>query len=496
MIRKIFIAFFFIVIFIYFFNDTKPFIHSSSDSKTKITLKINKKTVAKGKKIKLKGKISPSFSNLDIVILKKKVGKKRFKPIATVKTNANGKFKIKRKIKRSSIFKAKAIFNGNTIKSKKRRVLVTRTGGCHPVYDECDEEIYGDCGSNNTFFNVSPIQTNRIQEIIPLGNLNPPGGHVFPVDHIYIHIKPDPIDNSALVPLHAPGNIWIVNIERNKNITSGVEDYSIFFRTCNQFIGYFYHVPSLSEKIMAEFTPPYTYSVELNTGNQRFKVDLKDVNIAIEAGEIIGMVGNINGPSSEYDIVSFDMGCYDTRIAPLFFVNPYILFPTTLYTVCPLDYFDAELSAILKSHLGYFGTKRTIEPICGTISQDVADTAQGIWYLKGTNEQTERVMSEDEHLALVHDNIDPSKGVFSVGNSFNNVQTGRYFFTPSHNGKVNRDFDEIISDGSTYCYEVEEGFTFILQLTSNITLRIEKQANNSCGSGPWSFNTEYIDFER
>ena len=33
-------------------------------------------------------------------------------------------------------------------------------------------------------FTVSPLDVMEVREIIPLGNLNPRGGHVFPTDHI------------------------------------------------------------------------------------------------------------------------------------------------------------------------------------------------------------------------------------------------------------------------------------------------------------------------
>jgi hypothetical protein len=35
-------------------------------------------------------------------------------------------------------------------------------------------------------FTISPIDPGEISGIVPLGNLNPLGGHVFPTDHIYL----------------------------------------------------------------------------------------------------------------------------------------------------------------------------------------------------------------------------------------------------------------------------------------------------------------------
>ncbi len=36
-------------------------------------------------------------------------------------------------------------------------------------------------------FTASPLEADEIERIIPLGNLNPRGGHVFPTDHIYLN---------------------------------------------------------------------------------------------------------------------------------------------------------------------------------------------------------------------------------------------------------------------------------------------------------------------
>jgi hypothetical protein len=41
-------------------------------------------------------------------------------------------------------------------------------------------------------FTVSPLDPGQIREIIPLGNLNPMGGHVFPTDHVYLNYANQP----------------------------------------------------------------------------------------------------------------------------------------------------------------------------------------------------------------------------------------------------------------------------------------------------------------
>jgi hypothetical protein len=135
--------------------------------------------------------------------------------------------------------------------------------------------------------------------------------------------------------------------------------------------------------------------------------------------------------------------------------------------------------------------KRTVEPLCGTIKQDVAATAQGRWFLSGTSGTS---WQEDHQLSLIHHNVDHAQGLFSVGDSISSLSTGTYSFTPTFSSYVNRDFDEVTADGQIYCYNTSTK-VILVQLLTNTTLRIESQELGSCGSGPWSFSN-YTDFER
>jgi hypothetical protein len=134
--------------------------------------------------------------------------------------------------------------------------------------------------------------------------------------------------------------------------------------------------------------------------------------------------------------------------------------------------------------------------IGGTIVQDVAGTAQGLWFLPGVP-----TSPEDPHLALVHDNVDPSQPVFSVGNDTFGLSSGTYTYTPQSSGIVDRDFSAITNDGLTYiCHYWEVGNpstpigTILLQMPTATTLQIEAQSYNA--GGPWSFQGNEVLFER
>ena len=114
--------------------------------------------------------------------------------------------------------------------------------------------------------------------------------------------------------------------------------------------------------------------------------------------------------------------------------------------------------------------------------------------------------------ALVHNNVNTSVGVFSIGDSMDSFgfRSGIYSFAPVESGSVNLDFQYVRPSG-VYCYETESGFgslqlnqnnprtVILVQLLDNATLRLGLLPNSdgSCGAGPWNFtNGDWADFQR
>lgn len=347
------------------------------------------------------------------------------------------------------------------------------------------------CDDKKEFFTVSHIPISELQNIVPLGNLNP-SGHTFPTNHLYFHLKAfTGYQRELSAPAVAPGNISIISIVSSEYMwdEQQIKDYKINFAVCDGVIGYFIHLTSLSEKLLESFGQTQNCN-EYDTGGVHYKTCQRDFYsspISVASGEPIGTVGG-----------SSDFGLADLRTPELVYANPNRWYDEPLHRVCPLDYFTEDVKTQLKFLLGSSDTKRTIEPICGEVAQDKPGTSRGVWFIKGTS----NTYPEDPQLALVHDNIDPLKEVFSVGTSINGLQSGAYYFTPENSGLVNRDFNDVKVDGNVYCYETEgrfdgkSSFIIIIQLTTSTTLIIEKQNSNSCGNGPWTFSSNYADFER
>lgn len=338
------------------------------------------------------------------------------------------------------------------------------------------------CGDSQQLFTTSPVDTSKLMSIRPLGNLGP-SAHTFPTRHLYLNRNSEVVGADYMEDILAPGEITITTVTSSANLTLDTVDYSIYFSPCSEVSGYFLHVLSLSSTLEESFTEPYDFCNEYETGGWEYRQCSKTLNVKVSAGAPLGQTG----------VQTFDLGLRDSRLPAPVYANQDRWGSEHLTVACPLDYFTPSIKADLYSFLGYANERRTEEPLCGEVAQDEPGTAQGMWFTPGTT----NILQEDEQLALVHDNIDYTQGVFSVGTAAGDVASGRYQFTPEHSGLVNRDFDEVALDGNVYCYENEEEWssTLLVQLTSEDDLSIDTGSGTTCGSGPWSLSDSAV-FER
>ncbi|MCL4354488.1 hypothetical protein M1349_03395 [Patescibacteria group bacterium] len=202
----------------------------------------------------------------------------------------------------------------------------------------------------------------------------------------------------------------------------------------------------------------------------------------------------------------FDFEMSDHRTTALQFANPKRFEGgfDFKHIVCPLDYFTPELKQKFLSQMAdYFdpSLKRTAQPLCGEYMQDVPKTAQGVWF---KNKSDTADHGENRAITLAHHNVLAQKGIFSIGTqAVSTIEPGEYPFDPRPSGLVNRDFKDITADGKVYCFEptgltgtYNYPFRIILQMTSPTKLKIEGQKNQGCGTGPWQFDSNPIEFER
>jgi hypothetical protein len=344
------------------------------------------------------------------------------------------------------------------------------------------------CGEGNELFSVFPMDPDDLLVVVPLGGLTPPG-HTFPTRHIYLRFTYEPIDYK--MPVYSPGDILVTSISSMEQ--NEFTDYTLSFYSCSEVHGYLSHLSDIEDAFKDELTDP-DWCNEYDTGGTHHRMCTKTVSIPVSAGERVASAGGTAMGHIDFEL-------YDLRTEPLGYVNKErwtsTMMNDSLHIVCPVDYFTPDVrDAVYAMFGGHDGRPRTIPPLCGQVMYDVAGTAQGIWYARGSEPST----FEDPHMFLAYDNIDPTRAVFSMGTSGRDLPVGKYYFDPETSGKVNRRFDQV-TPGEVYCFETEgewgesNGFTIILELPTETTLRIQKRSSGSCGSGPWSF-TDPAEFER
>jgi len=347
-----------------------------------------------------------------------------------------------------------------------------------------------DACSNGTFFSVAPVADTDIQALVPLGNLNPPA-HTFPTDHIYFFLPDSNGDGSVdTVAVSAPGDAWITQIDASTHLSENpvFTDYSITLAPCADYTLTFGHIQSLSPLLSSQLTTTagcHQYS----TGGKDYRYCNYNVRIEVSAGDLLGSAGGTYGQNA------LDLWAHDYRSRQNVFANDQRILngsPKLFYAACPIDAFAPgvreQLAARFSDYSG--NTPRTIKPVCGEMAQDIAGSAQGIWLRNGV----EAFYPEDPHLALVHDNFDPTLAVFSLGSSLPSL-SGLYRFAPTASGVINRDFSQVAADGSTYCYDYGSG-AILLRMDSDEELRIEHQPSTTCADGNYSLSVNAASFVR
>jgi len=344
--------------------------------------------------------------------------------------------------------------------------------------------------SAGAIYDSLPTDLSRIRAIEPLGHVAP-SPHTFPSDHVYFYVSTGTVDAT---PAYAPGAIHIIDIASTEYLDASpvFTDYAIYFYACKDVKTYYAHIRTLSPSVQSQQASAQVCSV-YSTGGRSYRRCDSSVNISLQSGDLIG-----------YSAISgaFDFGSYDYRISPPDFAAPARhTHSDQYYTVCPIDYFMPGPKAAMEALLGRFdgGYHRSVAPVCGQYNHDVAGTARGFWYHPGSPN-----VPEDPHLGLMINNVYAPQETISIGTSLPNQTPVFYTYVPNNSGFVDRALNQVTPDGHIYCYDtfydpigqLSGGPTFILQLLDSTTLRFESQPAGSCGTGPWAFTSNAVEFER
>ncbi len=208
----------------------------------------------------------------------------------------------------------------------------------------------------------SPLAEASIEEIIPLGNLNPPG-HTFPSDHIYFAKKPQGVPLDVFAP--SAGTVaWILSRESECKLMVRVND------RLNWYLDHIRCDPAIKQ------------------------------GSVIAAGQKLGVTTD---PSH-----CLDLGVVDLDVTRRF-IRPDRYPADTIHAAPPLRYYGGQLRDRLLALV-----HRTDKH--GTIDQDAPGAIGGNWFLEGL-EASDSFKHENwsKHLAFVHEAGEPAERRIAIG---------------------------------------------------------------------------------
>lgn len=342
------------------------------------------------------------------------------------------------------------------------------------VLSEREKAQLPECKS--VLMTVSPVPLTSITGIEPIGSANPP-------EHTLASISSDTYiavgrqGTTAMTPLVAPGDMWIIEIVPRYGVTQDPEDHVIKYAFCKDVYGVVDHVKSFSpemKKIVDAYQCP-------RAGNKPGDNDCPVLVLEpVKAGTPLGMVGRMQG--------NFNFGTWDLRVAH-FFISPSRHGFLTKHSTCPFDYFASPLREQLLSKL-----EPTALGSCGSVEHDVAGTLSGDWFIGDASPTRHADWGKLLHFGssnrLAGQSVISASGIFVT-------EPTKWIFSATALGYVNRKFADVVP-GAIYCYDndgnhpqrnYERGVLsgrILVELTSTTELQVEHQTG-MCGSGGWAF---------
>lgn len=221
-------------------------------------------------------------------------------------------------------------------------------------------------GSGPLVFTAAPLELATVVEIVPLGNLNPPG-HTLPTSHIYLYTRLTP---QALPPqpVYAPGDgvvQWIIRQADDAKV--GVRRGALTY-----YVGHVVLDPSIRE------------------------------GSTLTAGQAIGLTNPVT-----YGI---DLGVINPALT-VAFLNPARYPIESLHGDAPLRYYEEPLRSQL-----YGRVRRNDSDKDGRFNFDIAGTLSGNWFHHTLPADESAVATGwGRHLAFVRDPAEPALVRIAVG---------------------------------------------------------------------------------
>jgi hypothetical protein len=248
----------------------------------------------------------------------------------------------------------------------------------------------GDDRGDRALFTHAPTDIANAAGVVPLGNLNPGGGHVLAVDHMYI-AYPYPFTGGAYAyPVYAMADGEVVMISRDQFPGRPDFDYEIFIRHNHAVTSYFDHLHGLSARIMS-FIASAPASAWVEPAGSDFRVlFLGQLGapdpLPVHAGEQVAITKSYS--------YGWDVGVVDARVQAHFAghgprrypdfqdflkllayrIHPPFAGSKARSAVCFIEYMQPALKA------AWFSLLLSYPKTCGKDAWDIDGRLRGAWF--------------------------------------------------------------------------------------------------------------------
>lgn len=374
-----------------------------------------------------------------------------------------------------------------------------------------------------------PTDLDQVAAIVPLGNLNPGGGHVLPVDHMYLDYLHPASGGTDVVPARAMADGELVMATRTVRSDISEIDYGLYIRHDAYVTSRFDHLYGLSSRLLDYLTRVPGAWLDPGGGFQMMFLGQlgAPVPLSIHRGEQVGITKSYSS--------NWDVGVSDNRVhrqllgagthhflslselAAVLGVAIHDPFPgdQTVNAACFLDYLEPAVRDAWQARLA------STPKDCGRNDWDVAGCLRGNWFNPALDTAPSPPIFRREVavLSIAPDNLRPLTHVqigIGSGDALSALdptdahpQLDQEFdVSPDRapGARINPDPANVCTPGVTVCYDLtyQQGSTkynvLLFQLTPAGHLRIKYDPAPRLASGcaaalatePTAWTTEYV----
>lgn len=317
-------------------------------------------------------------------------------------------------------------------------------------------------------FTYNFIDPKYVRVVTPIGEQTESGGLIAVRSYVHPAIE----FAGQELPIFAPVDMTLSTASYYKPPGSSdtyKPEYSLYFEAGCGISVKFFHIKGVVGKVAG--------AAPVEPSNSSAGQAVKET--PVKAGEQIGWYKL--GETS----VAFDFWVDNAAITNKFIVQSHFSNSNTLHSVCPYDFYSSDKKSVWLAKLGAPGSNPIPGTGCGSISQGVPGTADGMWFIS-ENTEVDRLVYDGAYQSQIMFSIDAS-GIIRIG-GLNASGAPTQMMVSSNSSTWKKPSD--ITIGATHCWSNSQQSVRV-NLISEKTMSVLVGAGSCDGLGSQSLGRMY-----